>query len=140
MREEWGEGAGGRADGAAPMNAITRRDDRIVLEFQRGEAAFLAALPGRLVAAARERPTARLAADDATNEELHHLLDAELAARRAERHTAYAQQLAAIPPAGGELALTLDQAEQWLALLTDLRLALATRRLDQAASSVPRTS
>jgi hypothetical protein len=109
------------------MKTITRRDEHIVLELQRGEAAFLAGLPGRLAAALRERGSPRLAADPATNEELHQLLDAELAARRAERHAAFARQLSAIPPAGGELTLTLDQAEQWLALLTDLRLALATR-------------
>lgn len=109
------------------MKAITRRDEHIVLELQRGEAAFLAGLPGRLAAALRERGSPRLAADPATNEELHQLLDAELAARRAERHAAFARQLAAIPPAGGELALTMDQAELWLALLSDLRLALAAR-------------
>ena len=127
MREERDGWAHGRMDGAPAMTSITRRGDRIVLDLQRGEAAYLADLPDRLATALRERGPARLAADDATNDELHHLLDAELMARRAERHTAFTQQLSAIPLAGGELALSLDEAEKWLALLTDLRLALAAK-------------
>ena len=48
MREERDGWAHGRMDGAPAMTSITRRGDRIVLDLQRGEAAYLADLPDRL--------------------------------------------------------------------------------------------
>lgn len=107
------------------MKSVARENNRIVLELERGEAALLAALPVRLADRLRSPKPSRFAEDEKTNTELAHLLDAELAARRVERLAGFSAALAAVPDQGGRLELTLDQADQWLALLADLRLALA---------------
>jgi hypothetical protein len=109
------------------VKSIARKGDHIALRFERGEAATLAALPGYLAAALRARAAPRMADDAATDRELRALLDAELAARRAERFSGFLHRVGGVPAAGGELLLTMEEAEQWLALLTDLRLALAAR-------------
>lgn len=109
------------------MKSIARKGDHIALHFERGEAATLAALPGYLAAALRDRGAPRMADDAATDRDLHALLDAELAARRADRLSGFLHRVGGVPAAGGELLLSMEEGEQWLALLTDLRLALAVR-------------
>lgn len=104
------------------MKKITRTDELIVIELERGESAFLAGLPARLAGPAKP---ARFAKDAATNEDLRQLLEEDLKARRKERTDGLIALLAKVRD--NRLELGADQAEQLLALMTDLRLMLADR-------------
>lgn len=114
------------------MKKITRTGERIVLDLEPGEAAFLRDLPAlvRSVLAGkhptRDKLLPRFADDASTDHELRALLEDDLRQRKIERCEAFACALAASTGNGASrVELTLDAAEQWLALLTDLRLVMA---------------
>jgi hypothetical protein len=102
------------------MKSIHKTETGVVIELERGEAEFLRGLARRIRQG--KRP-ARYATDPKVDAELRQLLEADLAARRAAR---MADFLSALDQARrNRIELTDRQAEDWLALLTDLRLALA---------------
>jgi hypothetical protein len=104
------------------VKAIHRERDRIIIALEHGETAFLRSLPARLRRAAM--PT-RYAEDSKVDAELRQLLDEDLATRRQARVAAFEQALGVLK--GNRIELTDQQAEDWLALLTDLRIALAEK-------------
>ena len=117
------------------MKHIERRDDQIILHLEPGEPAMLRSLPSRLqvllrtgnpaTGALKRIFPAEAGDEDEHSRELHHLMIEELRQQRLRRIEAFDQLLARAPEGGGTLALSPDAAEQWLALLTDMRLLLA---------------
>lgn len=117
------------------MKRIERHDDQILLYLEPGEAGMLRSLPSRLQVLLRTGNPATGALkrlfpqdteeSDAHTRELHHLMIEELRQQRLQRIEDFDQLLARAPADGGCLVLATAAAEQWLALLTDMRLLLA---------------
>ncbi len=102
------------------MKGIRKTPTGLVLEFRFGE---IAALKERLRKLQLPQKPTRYAADRALNDELRSLLDADLRAKRAARFESFLAGLE--QSARGRVHLTTAQVDEWVAVLTDLRLLLA---------------
>ena len=119
------------------MKAIRRTENGLSIDLERGEADLLRALPTELVAMLNAEDPSRgplhklfpsyMKTEDDRGRETHAFMNQELKAIRLQRFKALDDLFASVPHEGGALSLTFDQAEQWLAALTELRVFLADR-------------